>query len=149
MVLASLLNRKSRATPTTPMTRTAKITLVRERLFHSFHTKYPSPRDPKRASAGTMATQALPMEILNPATIVGPAAGRITFKTFVGVGSLNEILGHITPPIVTVISTLRSRCGHPLRNRRAVHWNLHKPPPSKEKRRRRNPCLSREVFGSC
>src|SRR3974390_939547 len=66
--------------PTIPITKIAVITLVMERLFHSFHTKYPMPVPPTSISAATMTSQAMPMEMRMPVRIVGAAAGRMMVK---------------------------------------------------------------------
>src|SRR3990167_3548763 len=80
MALARRLNPRSRINPTDPITRMANMTRVSDRLFHSFHTKYPMPVPPTSISAATTAIQALPIEMRSPATIVGAAAGRMTLK---------------------------------------------------------------------
>ena len=62
-----------------PMVRMAKMMLVRARLFHSFHTKYPIPVPPMSISAATMATQALPIEILRREILPGGGGLRASY----------------------------------------------------------------------
>src|SRR3982751_3070040 len=64
--------------PTMPIVKIAKITLVSDRLFHSFHTKYPMPVPPTSISAATITSHAMPMEMRMPVNMVGAAAGRMT-----------------------------------------------------------------------
>src|SRR5258707_1177846 len=64
--------------PTSPMSSTENSTLDSDRLFHSFHRKYPIPVPPTSISAATITSHAIPIEMRMPVTMVGAAAGRIT-----------------------------------------------------------------------
>src|SRR6516164_5050611 len=60
------------------MSSSAKITLDKDKLFHSFQTKVPIPVPPTSISAATITSQAMPIEIRIPVRMVGAAAGSTT-----------------------------------------------------------------------